>query len=177
MSRTFSNPKKCLLFACLFLSGIEFGRAQTVSQATVNSTGSTKTQGVITYEWSVGEMALVETMIDSKLAVTNGILQPEFLKQALVTSNLVAPQNILTPNGDGKNDTWIIRDIENYPDNEVTVFDRAGRAVFQARNYQNTWAGNIPSGTLSEDTYYYILTIRKNGKANVIKGFITLILN
>lgn len=122
-------------------------------------------------------MALIETMLNSKLAVTNGILQPEFFEQVVTTSNLVAPNNILTPNGDGKNDTWIIKDIENYPDNEVMVFDRAGRVVFRARNYQNTWTGNIPSGTLSEDTYYYVLTIRKDGRANVVKGFITLILN
>lgn len=175
MSKYFPDPKKYLLFGSLFLLTAVVSHAQTITPAVVNSTGGTKTQGTVIYEWSIGEMALVESMISSKLAVTNGVLQAEFLKQAVVTSNLVKPNNLLTPNGDGKNDTWIIKDIENYPDNEVMVFDRAGRVVFQAKNYQNTWTGNIPSGSLSEDTYYYVLTIRVDGKANILKGFITLI--
>lgn len=37
--------------------------------------------------------------------------------------------NILTPNGDGKNDKWVITDLDRYPDNEVTIFNRSGYIV------------------------------------------------
>lgn len=176
MSRPYS-VKSFLLIVSLLLSSATISYAQTVGPTTLNTTGNSHTQGDITYEWSVGEMALVETMITTKLSVTNGLLQPNVSAQVATNASLVKPNNILTPNGDGKNDTWIIKDIENYPDNEVMVFDRAGRVVFQTKNYQNTWTGNLSGTTLSEDTYYYVLTIRKDGKAIIIKGFITLILN
>jgi gliding motility-associated-like protein len=166
---------KRLLFVFLFLFTASAGQAQSVSPAVVNTAGGTFTQSGITYEWSVGELALVETMINAKAGVTNGLLQSIPSNQLLTNGFLLYPNNIVTPDGDGKNDTWIIKDIEKYPDNEVTVFDRAGRSVFKAKNYQNTWNGNLSGTALSEDTYYYILKLRKDGKTSTLKGFITII--
>ena len=81
--------------------------------------------------------------------------------------------NILTPNGDGKNDKWIIRNIDSYPDNEVKIFDRAGRLVYTRKNYGNDWEGKTNGTVLAEGTYYYIVTI--NGGAKTAKGYITII--
>ncbi|SKA28713.1 gliding motility-associated C-terminal domain-containing protein [Chitinophaga eiseniae] len=83
--------------------------------------------------------------------------------------------NLLTPNGDGKNDRWIIRNLDSYPDNEVKIFDRAGRLVYQRRNYSNDWDGTLNGHPLAEGTYYYVLTV--NGTSRVWKGFITIIRN
>ena len=81
--------------------------------------------------------------------------------------------NILTPNGDGKNDRWVIRNIDSYPNNEVRIFDRAGRLVYQRRNYNNEWDGRLNGQPLAEGAYYYILTI--NNGARTAKGAITII--
>jgi gliding motility-associated-like protein len=81
--------------------------------------------------------------------------------------------NVLTPNGDGKNDRWVIRNIDSYPDNELKIFDRSGRMVFSQRNYNNTWDGKVNGHPLAEGTYYYFLTI--SGGAKTAKGFITII--
>ena len=81
--------------------------------------------------------------------------------------------NILTPNGDGRNDRFVIRNIDVYPDNELRVFDRAGRQVYQQRSYNNTWDGTLNGRPLAEGTYYYILTIE--GGKKTAKGFITII--
>ncbi|MGX5817691.1 Ig-like domain-containing protein [Chitinophaga lutea] len=81
--------------------------------------------------------------------------------------------NVLTPNGDGRNDRWIIRNLDSYPDNEVKIFDRAGRIVYQRRNYSNDWDGTTNGSPLAEGTYYYILTIN-NGQATT-KGYITIV--
>ncbi len=63
---------------------------------------------------------------------------------------------ILTPNGDGLNDAFIIDDILNFPKNEVIIFNRWGSTVFQAKPYQNDWQGQGQNGKLlPEGTYYY----------------------
>ncbi|WP_207510395.1 Ig-like domain-containing protein [Longitalea luteola] len=82
--------------------------------------------------------------------------------------------NVLTPNGDGRNDRWVIRNIDSYPDNELKIFDRAGRLVYSQRNYNNTWDGKVNGHPLAEGTYYYFLSI--SGGAKTAKGYITIIL-
>ena len=162
-----------ILLLSLFLNSLS---AQDVVHAVINATGKTYTQsnGEI-FEWSVGEMALIESMIDNKAVVTNGLLQPVVTSQILTTGFALNAMNILSPNGDGKNDLWVVEELEKYPDNDVTIFDRAGRKVFFTRNYKSDWNGYINGIRLTEDTYYYVIKLRKNGSTGTIKGFITII--
>ena len=75
--------------------------------------------------------------------------------------------NVITPNGDGVNDTWIIDCIESYPDNTVRIFNRWGDLIIRFDHYDNTtniWKGTNAKGDLLPDgTYYYIVTINKVG--------------
>ncbi|WP_199140791.1 MBG domain-containing protein [Pedobacter sp. ASV12] len=81
--------------------------------------------------------------------------------------------NILTPNNDGYNDKWIIDNIDFYPNNEVTVFDRAGRIVYKKKGYDNSWDGTVNGSPLSENTYYYIIDF---GTSRLrFKGYITIL--
>jgi len=86
--------------------------------------------------------------------------------------NIVA-SNILTPNGDGKNDTWVIADIQLFPNNTVTVFDKAGRTVYTKHGYTNDWNGTYGGAPLTEGTYYYIVDLGPQKRQ--FKGFITII--
>ncbi|WP_431294334.1 MBG domain-containing protein [Pedobacter sp. P26] len=70
--------------------------------------------------------------------------------------------NILTPNGDGINDTWIVQNIDMYPNNEVRIFDRNGREMYSKKSYDNSWNGTIGGNDLAEGTYYYIITYGPN---------------
>lgn len=81
--------------------------------------------------------------------------------------------NIVTPNGDGKNDTWIIENIQSYPDNKVEIFDRSGRMIYHQKNYSNQWDGTVVGSPLQEGTYYYILAI--DGEKKLFKGFIEVL--
>ncbi|NTE22440.1 gliding motility-associated C-terminal domain-containing protein, partial [Agrobacterium tumefaciens] len=83
--------------------------------------------------------------------------------------------NILTPNGDGVNDTWLVKNIDLYPNNEVRIFDRNGREMYSKKTYDNSWNGTFGGNDLAEGTYYYIITYGPNKL--VQKGFITLIRN
>ena len=87
----------------------------------------------------------------------------------------IKPINILTPNGDGKNDKFVIENIDYYPNNTLKVFDRAGRAVYTKKGYANEWDGTLNGSPLASDTYYYILEFGPN--LGQFKGYITLIRN
>uniref|UniRef100_UPI0004695E96 MBG domain-containing protein n=1 Tax=Pedobacter jeongneungensis TaxID=947309 RepID=UPI0004695E96 len=87
----------------------------------------------------------------------------------------VVANNILTPNGDGVNDTWIVQNIDMYPSNEVRIFDRNGREMYNKKGYDNSWDGTIGGNNLAEGTYYYIITYGPDKL--VQKGFITIIRN
>jgi len=83
--------------------------------------------------------------------------------------------NIITPNGDGVNDKFIIRNIDMYPDNVVKIFDRAGRLLYTKQGYDNSWDGTVSGNPLSEGTYFYVLDFG-DGRGK-FKGFITLVRN
>ncbi|MCM4169878.1 hypothetical protein DHD32_00180 [Arenibacter sp. TNZ] len=74
-----------------------------------------------------------------------------------------------TPNGDGINDTWVISNIENYPNSLVRVFNSWGKEVFSARNYQNTWDGRYKDlGAKLPDagSYYFQIDFEGDGKVD-----------
>ncbi len=73
--------------------------------------------------------------------------------------------NIFTPNGDGKNDTFV-PSITCLP-TDLKVFNRWGQVVYDQKNYQNTWDGK----DLPEGIYYYHLT---NTKGNNWKGWVEI---
>lgn len=87
--------------------------------------------------------------------------------------NVASRNNILTPNGDGQNDSWIIENLASYPNNKVTIIDRFGRIVYSKINYSNDWKAQVNGFDLPKGTYYYILTF--NNGANEKKGFISII--
>ncbi len=87
----------------------------------------------------------------------------------------LTPYNILTPNGDGKNDTWKVTNIEYYAQNEVTVFNKIGEVVFYSKNYQQDWDGTNNGVPLNSGTYYYQIKLGPAEKP--LKGYITLIRN
>jgi gliding motility-associated-like protein len=79
-----------------------------------------------------------------------------------------------SPDGDGKGDNFIINGIENYPDNELVVYNRWGTKVYQKKGYNNEWDGrsSVTHAILPVGTYYYILTIKE--KNSTYKGYVYL---
>jgi len=92
--------------------------------------------------------------------------------------NLATPQ-IISPNGDGINDKWIIDFLTDYPDNSVHIFNRWGTQVFRQKNYGPglEFSGVSNNGsTISElpnGTYFYIIDLYGDNK-NLIKGYLEL---
>jgi gliding motility-associated-like protein len=86
-----------------------------------------------------------------------------------------------SPNGDGKNDYFFIKGVLDFPENELTIFNRWGEMVFHTLNYNNTWDGKVSiqtlmsgnNGYLPNDTYYYVFTTKSNNKS--YSGYIYII--
>ena len=55
--------------------------------------------------------------------------------------------NIITPNSDGYNDTFIIEDLAFFAPVQLKIYNRWGRLIHEANNYENDWNGKgIPTG-------------------------------
>ena len=85
----------------------------------------------------------------------------------------VVATNIISPNGDGINDKWVIENIDQYPNNEVKIFDKAGRVLYSKKSYDNSWDATLNGAPLAEGTYFYIVDFGP-GKAKR-RGFITIV--
>ncbi|MCB9052791.1 MAG: gliding motility-associated C-terminal domain-containing protein [Lewinellaceae bacterium] len=70
--------------------------------------------------------------------------------------------SVITPNGDGINDTFIVPCLLNeteFPESQVQIFNRWGDEVYRSRTpYDNNWDGTYNGEELPADTYFYIIT-------------------
>ena len=71
-------------------------------------------------------------------------------------ANAISSYNIITPNGDQKNDVLVIDNIQLYPGNSLTIFNRWGREVYKTANYENNWG--MDAG-ITAGNYFYLLTL------------------
>ncbi|AMD85871.1 gliding motility-associated C-terminal domain-containing protein [Capnocytophaga haemolytica] len=81
--------------------------------------------------------------------------------------------NIVTPNGDGINDTWEIPEKYISPNIKVTIYSPEGKEVLSTTNYQNNWPNENTFKDLGNRALIYIYTI-KGGDADE-KGTITIL--
>lgn len=84
--------------------------------------------------------------------------------------------NLVTPNGDGVHDFLKIENIEFYPENRLTIFNRWGDQLFSIAGYDNIDAvfkgiGDKTNSQLSDGTYYYVI---EDGKGQKYSGFFVL---
>ena len=117
---------------------------------------------------------------------TDGDGLPNYLDNDLdVAGSDIEVFNVLTPNGDGVHDVLSIRNLENFPNNTVKIYNRWGVLVFQTRAYNTN--GNVFDGTsegrvtLNQDsklpvgTYFYIIDYEDdNGRMRQESGYIYL---
>ena len=90
--------------------------------------------------------------------VVNGVCDAKSADVEIEVKGLTNP-NGFSPNSDGVNDFFKIMGAQHIDDNELKVFNRNGKLVFNTRNYQNDWNGTGMDGTpLDDGTYYYIFT-------------------
>lgn len=88
----------------------------------------------------------------------------------------------VSPNGDGVNDYFVIRGIEQYNDVSVSIFNRWGNKVYEMDNERysnvmngngkNPWDGTWDGKDLPDGTYFYFIDL-KDG-TGVKTGYVQL---
>jgi gliding motility-associated-like protein len=148
-----------------------------ITNVTVSGTG-------LQFQWSPA------TYLDNATIQLPTILQPkDDIRYTLTVTNdqgcvdtdelfvkiLKAPRppNTFTPNGDGINDFWEIRFLNDYPGAIVEVYNTAGTLMFRSVGYSTPWDGKYKGQPLPAGTYYYVLD-PKNGR-NRIAGYVTIL--
>jgi gliding motility-associated-like protein len=89
-----------------------------------------------------------------------------------VLKKVKAP-NAFTPNADQINDLWKIPSLEEYPDAEITIYNRYGQRVFKSQGYTVAWDGNYEGRPLPAAVYYYIIDLKIRNR--VLKGSVSII--
>jgi gliding motility-associated-like protein len=77
-----------------------------------------------------------------------------------------------TPNNDGFNDVWEIKEMGDYPNSRAEIFDRYGKLIIELNAVNYSWDGKFNSKNLPADDYWYHLKL-DNTKPG-IKGHFTL---
>ncbi len=96
----------------------------------------------------------------------------------LVSCDSILVPTGFSPNSDGINDGYVIRNIDLFPGNQLWIFNRFGSLVFKATNYNNEWDGynnidgSFNGSRMPPDTYFYILDLNDGSKAR--SGYIIL---
>jgi gliding motility-associated-like protein len=85
---------------------------------------------------------------------------------------LVVP-NVITPNNDGRNDRFVVPNLELYQQPALQVFNRYGQLIYDTQAYRNDWdGGSYPSGT-----YFYVLRAVRPGREGQLeyKGWLQVL--
>ncbi len=134
-----------------------------------------------TYEWTPASYITFTTIPDPYVSplntttysvqITNewGCKTSLSTEVAVVCDTLLVPTGF-SPNNDGVNDGYIIDGIGNYPGNKLWVYNRWGKLVYKAHDYNNSWdaVGNVSGVSMGQKvpsgTYYFILDLNDQSK-------------
>lgn len=152
--------KKVFLYITAFIlySGLANAQSVSLERQVIGSTGSLVDGTNYSFYSTVGEV-MIKTFapVASLYNLTQGFQQPEI---KVYGEELVLFSGF-SPNGDGTNDLWIIENIESYPENTVSIFNRWGTKIWGTSGYNNddnVWNGTgIDGKTVGSGTYFYII--------------------
>jgi gliding motility-associated-like protein len=76
-----------------------------------------------------------------------------------------------TPNNDGFNDSWIIKNLEQLPKSTLLIFNRYGKLLKELNRTSIGWNGTFNEKELPSDDYWFVLSFEDGKK---IKGHFSL---
>ena len=78
-----------------------------------------------------------------------------------------------TPNADGINDRWNIKNLHYYPEVEIEVYNRWGNLMYQGGISDPRWDGLFKGSDCPTGSYIFIVSLKKGIKP--IQGIVTII--
>jgi gliding motility-associated-like protein len=134
--------------------------------------------GTLSYQWDDGATTQDRTGLlpgDYTVTVTddNGCSAQLTVTVDMTGVDCLKVYEIITPNGDGRNDTWKLKNAELYPNGELFVYNRWGRLVFHTRDLTEEWNGTYNGKLLPNDSYHYVIHLNDGSEPRT--GVITII--
>ena len=117
--------------------------------------------GVDNYSYELCQTFCPENCVEATVFITIG-----------QEAECFAP-TIITPNGDGVNDSFTIPCLANYENSHICIFNRWGDEMYRNADYRNEWEGTFKDdgNTLPGGTYFYILQVN-DGNNTILSGYI-----
>lgn len=82
--------------------------------------------------------------------------------------------NFFTPDGDGQNDFWIPRNMEQFPEILIKIYDRYGRVVSEQSFDSQGWDGKYAGKELPTGDYWYVIQLNGEEDDREFVGHFTL---
>jgi len=118
----------------------------------------------------------IETTTYTLLAIdSNGCQAEDQVTIEVIEDFKLLVQNLVTPNGDGFNDQWLVINAETFDLLNIYVYDRNGSEVFSQKAYNSDWGAVQGTDILPDGTYYYVITF--DNSERVYKGSISVMRN
>lgn len=126
------------------------------------------------YEYSLDGITFQESPVFSNLRPGLYTVYVRDIGGCLIVTQEVWLLNypkFFTPNGDGFNETWFVKNSENEPNFKVYIFDRYGKLLTSIYSNEPGWDGKLNGRLLFSDDYWF-QAYREDGR--VYKGHFTL---
>lgn len=135
--------------------------------------GEVSLSGVLDYETKANYVLKIRVYDDGDPVLSDTVTVYITVIDAIEEGALPSVDYI-SPNGDGKNDTWQILNVEIYQDYQLIIFNASGLEVYSIDSgYSNDWGGMYDGKVLPTGTYYYVFMSNQDEK--VFKGTISLV--
>jgi gliding motility-associated-like protein len=106
------------------------------------------------------------TVTDNKGCSSSDEILVKVLKQIQIP-------NVFTPNADGINDKWQIKNLATYPGCTVDIYNRYGQPVYHSIGYNEPWDGTSKGKAVPAATYYFI--INPKNSLDPLSGFVDIV--
>ena len=160
-------------------SGTSSGSIALAIGANTITTVVTAQDGTTTHTYSIAVTRATGPLMSLYQPVQPEISVVQPINNVGIENDGVMVHQGVSPNGDGINDVLTIDGITTYPDNKVTIIDRSGAIIFEAKGYNNIakiFDGHSgASGRMQQPgTYFYSLDYVADGQNKHKTGFIIL---
>ncbi|MGL5111519.1 MAG: T9SS type B sorting domain-containing protein, partial [Flavobacterium sp.] len=92
----------------------------------------------------------------------------------ILSANVLKYPKFFTPNNDGFNDTWNIKDLAFQPEAVVSIFDRYGKFLKEIKPSGQGWDGNYNGRPLPSTDYWFKVIYFSNNKEQVFKAHFSM---
>ncbi len=140
----------------------------------IENNGRILVKSELDYEKQSSHLLLikVEDLQNPSLSATAQILVK--IEDEIETNASLPVSNVITPNGDGVNDYFVIENVELYKDYSLSIYNTNGIEVFKVlNNYDNSWKADYEGSQLPKGVYFYVFKNSLTGAE--FKGSINLI--